>query len=133
MFLLIATALLIFTGVGECFYKQKLKCPYTSEQKPFQRVWCKRIDSNHDCCTGFTFSSEVNELEGGNLSVQDNGQAFVVTISRLTQGDGVYWCGLKNGSNIIVKLAESQLYTRQTGKQKKRDMLYESVIEEKLR
>ncbi|XP_036454749.1 uncharacterized protein si:ch211-102c2.4 isoform X2 [Colossoma macropomum] len=133
MFLSVPLVLLILTGVSECHFQQKLKCPYTAEQKRQPRIWCKRDDANHECCSGFAFQAGDSQLLGGSLTVQDDGQAFVVSVNSLSQGDGVYWCGLKNSSNVIVKLAESQLYSRKTRSEKKRNAVYESVLEEKQR
>ncbi|KAL7836893.1 hypothetical protein AOLI_G00281770 [Acnodon oligacanthus] len=163
MFLSVPVVLLILTGVSECHFQQKLKCPYTPEQKGQQRVWCKRDDNNQECCSGFAFQAGDRQLLNGRLTVQDDGQAFVVSVNSLSQGDGVYWCGLKNSSNVIVKLAESQLYStppgfvwgilrwivflllllavistciysnRKTRREKKKNALYESVLEEKQR
>ncbi|KAL7839952.1 hypothetical protein SRHO_G00266100 [Serrasalmus rhombeus] len=163
MFLSVPVVLLILTGVNECHFLQKLKCPYTPEQKGQQRVWCKRDSDNHECCSGIAFQAGETQVMEGKLTVQDDGQSFVVSVNSLPQGDGVYWCGLKNSSNVIVKLAESQLYStppgfvwgilrwivflllllavistcicskRKTRSEEKKNQLYESVLEEKQR
>ncbi|KAF4074216.1 hypothetical protein AMELA_G00236960 [Ameiurus melas] len=114
MFLFTSTLLLVSAVVYECRAEQMLKCPYDDSrfplQKHLQRVWCKRETDNQNCCTGFTFMSGEKELDGGRLSVQDDGKAFTVSVKSLSQGDGVYWCGLKNGTNIIIKLAEGEIH-----------------------
>ncbi|KAK1792247.1 hypothetical protein P4O66_012201 [Electrophorus voltai] len=110
MFLLTSTLLLISTGVCESHYQQTLTCPYSSKDKSLYRVWCKRDPKDHDCCTGFAFTAKERNLEDGNIRVQDDGNAFSISVAKLSDGDGVYWCGLKNGTNI-VKLAEGQLYS----------------------
>ncbi|XP_072521232.1 uncharacterized protein [Salminus brasiliensis] len=133
LLLTLAALLFVVTGVCEGQYRQKLTCPYTSSQKNMDRVWCKRDDMRQHCCTGFTFRTGNAQLADHSLSVQDNGQSFVVSVSSLPLGDGVYWCGLRNGTDIIIKLAESQLYSGKYGGEKKRDTQYESVIEEKQR
>ncbi|XP_017306692.1 uncharacterized protein si:ch211-102c2.4 [Ictalurus punctatus] len=113
MFLLTSTLLLVSAVVYVCHAEQMLKCPYDSKfspQKYPERVWCKKEANNQSCCRGFTFTSGEKELDGGRLSVQDDGKAFTVSVRSLSQGDGVYWCGLKNGSGIIVKLAEGEIH-----------------------
>lgn len=94
-----------------CHAEQKLKCPYDSKNKHLQRVWCKRDANDQDCCTGYFFAPGDRELDGGRLSVKDDGQVFTVTVKSLSQGDGVYWCGLRNGSDTIITLAEFEVYS----------------------
>ncbi|MCJ8747092.1 hypothetical protein PDJAM_G00149480 [Pangasius djambal] len=95
--------------VYECHAEHKLECPYGSKNKGLQRIWCKRDEANQNCCSGISFNPEQKEADS--LSVQDDGQAFTVSVKSLPQGDGVYWCGLKNGSGTIIKLAEAELHS----------------------
>ncbi|XP_076845979.1 uncharacterized protein LOC143491127 [Brachyhypopomus gauderio] len=111
MFLLTSTLLLISTGLCGAQYQQVLTCPYRSEDKDLHRVWCKRDPDNHDCCMGFAFQAQNGNLDDGRLQVTDDGKAFIITVTQLSEGGGVYWCGLRNGTNTIVKLSEVQLYT----------------------
>ncbi|KAK2845383.1 hypothetical protein Q7C36_010237 [Tachysurus vachellii] len=109
MFLLTSTLIFISAVVFQCHAEQKLECPYKPNHKDLQRVWCKMDTTDTKCCTGLSFMSGNTELENGRLSVTDNGNAFIVSVKSLSQGDGVYWCGLKNGS-YIIKLAEKELH-----------------------
>ncbi|XP_060762760.1 uncharacterized protein si:ch211-102c2.4 isoform X2 [Neoarius graeffei] len=110
MFLFTSTLIFISAVVSQCCAEQKVKCSYDPKNKDLQRVWCKKDTNNDNCCTGFSFMPGNRELEGGLLSVQDNDQDFIVSVKHLSQGDGVYWCGLTNGSNIIIKLAEEEIH-----------------------
>lgn len=97
--------------VSECEAEQTLRCPLSSKHTHLQRVWCKREETDHNCCVGLSFGSEVTELDGGSVSVRDDGTAFIVSIKSLSQGDGVYWCGYWNGSNTIIKVAEKKFHS----------------------
>lgn len=97
--------------VYEAHGEQKLECPYTPENRNLNRVWCKREANNASCCTGFSFMSGSREGKDTHMSVQDNGSAFTVTMTSLPQGDGVYWCGLSDTPNTIIKLAEKRFYS----------------------
>ncbi|XP_051967503.1 uncharacterized protein si:ch211-102c2.4 [Xyrauchen texanus] len=111
MTFLTAFFLLFLTGQSTCQYQQKLYCPYTPTNKHQARVWCKRDTQNESCCTGFSFMPNVSILEQNNVNVYDDGNAFTVLVRTLTQGDGVYWCGLKAEDNTIIKLAEDYFST----------------------
>ncbi|KAK3514363.1 hypothetical protein QTP70_015892 [Hemibagrus guttatus] len=115
MFLFTSTVIFISAVVYQCHAEQKLECPYGSNRKDQERVWCKMDTDNPNCCTGFSFQSGNNELDGGRLSVTENNSAFVVSVKSLSQGDGVYWCGLtssgdRNGIKNIIKLAEKEIH-----------------------
>ncbi|KAB5528712.1 hypothetical protein PHYPO_G00143350 [Pangasianodon hypophthalmus] len=111
MFLLTYTLMFICAVVYECHAEQKLRCSYNSKNKGLQRIWCKKDENNQNCCSGFSFNSGENELGSGSLSVQEDDQGFNVSVNSLPQGAGVYWCGLKNGSGTIIKLAEIELHS----------------------
>ncbi|XP_053336434.1 uncharacterized protein si:ch211-102c2.4 [Clarias gariepinus] len=106
MFLLTST-LIFISAVTECYAVQTLKCEYTPENKGLQRVWCKQDANNHSCCTGFSFSSQ---MDNDQLSVTEHGGFFTVSVKSLPQGDGVYWCGLVKSPNVIIKLNEQRIY-----------------------
>lgn len=159
----LSAVILIFSGECWGHYRQRLTCPYSAEQRTWKRVWCKRDEVRQHCCTGFSFNTGLYHAEDGSLSVQDQDREFVVSVGSLPLGDGVYWCGVQNTTGIIVKLAESQLYNTPLGfiwdilrwvlfllllltvtatclythrkqrKEKKRDAVYETVMEEKQR
>ncbi|XP_062874093.1 uncharacterized protein si:ch211-102c2.4 [Trichomycterus rosablanca] len=100
------------TAVCEC-YSGQLTCPYSPEVKNMQRIFCKRDAHDHNCCTGMAFqTSKETELDQGWISVQDSGNAFTVSVQSLSLGEGMYWCGLRNGTNII-RLAEGEFFNDQ--------------------
>lgn len=103
-----ADAALSSAVVYECHAEQKLECPYGSNDRRLQKVWCKRDANNESCCVGFSLSEKIEHLR-----VQEKDTAFTVTVKNLPQGDGVYWCGLRDlrGPNTIFKLAEKKLYS----------------------
>ncbi|KAI5088138.1 hypothetical protein C0J45_21681 [Silurus meridionalis] len=108
MFWITSTLIVFISAVAyECDAESTLNCPYDSKHKSLQRILCKRHTNNHSCCSGVTFMPEERKPEG--LSVEDDGKAFTVSINHLSQGDGVYWCGLRNGTNVIIKLAEKTI------------------------
>lgn len=74
-------------------------------------MWCKRDVEDESCCTGFSFRPGVSDLENGNINVQDDGMSFTISVQTLTQGDGIYWCGVMTEDKIIVKLAEDYFTT----------------------
>ncbi|KAK3538873.1 hypothetical protein QTP86_018768, partial [Hemibagrus guttatus] len=86
MFLFTSTVIFISAVVYQCHAEQKLECPYGSNRKDQERVWCKMDTDNPNCCTGFSFQSGNNELDGGRLSVTENNSAFVVSVKSLSQG-----------------------------------------------
>ncbi|XP_059404344.1 CMRF35-like molecule 6 [Carassius carassius] len=106
MNLITAFLLMILTGHSTCEYVQKLSCPYENKTQNRLRVWCKREANDQNCCSGFSFLSGAKVLEQGNIAVEDDGKSFTVSIKTLTQGDGVYWCGLVTEGKVIIKLAE---------------------------
>ncbi|XP_051518499.1 uncharacterized protein si:ch211-102c2.4 isoform X3 [Myxocyprinus asiaticus] len=110
MNLITAFFLLFLTGHSTCQNLQELYCPYESKNTYQTRVWCKKDTENGTCCTGFSFRPNVSILENGNVYVKDDGKAFTVLVLTLTQGDGVYWCGLRAEDNTIIKLAEDYFY-----------------------
>ncbi|XP_043095004.1 uncharacterized protein si:ch211-102c2.4 [Puntigrus tetrazona] len=107
MHLITTFLLMILIGHGTSEYLQQLICPYGNKNTTLNRVWCKRDTHDENCCTGFSFQKGINVLEEGNIVVTDNGKSFTISVKRLTQGDGVYWCGFMTANNIIVKLAEN--------------------------
>ncbi|TSU24205.1 hypothetical protein Baya_12861 [Bagarius yarrelli] len=110
MFMGAATLIFISAVVSECYAEQVLKCPYDSKNINLQRVWCKRDTNNPSCCMGFSFPAGVSELDSGRLRVTEDIDAFTVSVRSLSQGDGVYLCGLKNGSGTVIKLAETEIH-----------------------
>lgn len=98
-----------FTAVCESSVGS-LKCPYSPDGKNLQRIFCKREESDHNCCSGMSFNPSISELNLGNFSVQDSGDTFTVSVQNLFLGEGVYWCGLKNGTKTIIKLAEGNFF-----------------------
>ncbi|XP_067262179.1 uncharacterized protein si:ch211-102c2.4 [Chanodichthys erythropterus] len=112
MHLLTAFLLMVLIGYSTSEYLQTLSCSYENRNiSQNRRVWCKRDVADESCCTGFSFQPGVSDLENGNIKVQDDGKSFIVTVRTLTQGDGVYWCGLMIENKIIVKLAEDYFTT----------------------
>ncbi|XP_052413367.1 uncharacterized protein si:ch211-102c2.4 [Carassius gibelio] len=109
MNLITAFLLIILTGHSTSEYLQTLICPYENKSISLnkQRVWCKRDAQDENCCTGFAFQPGVTVLEQGNIDVKDDGKSFTISVKTLTQGDGVYWCGLMTDNKNIVKLAEN--------------------------
>ncbi|XP_064155697.1 uncharacterized protein si:ch211-102c2.4 isoform X1 [Anguilla rostrata] len=103
MFLLLLTVILVLTGLGQSHYPKMLTCPLKANQRSMPRVWCKQ--SNDLCCSGFAFPEGTTTLENGDLRVQQDMEAFTVTVTQLAQGEGVYWCGLLY-NNTIIKVAE---------------------------
>lgn len=97
-------------STGHCTseYLKKLVCSYENKNINLNksRVWCKRDAQDNNCCTGFSFQRGDKALEQGNIDVEDDGKSFTISVKTLTQGDGVYWCGLMAEDKIIVKLAE---------------------------
>ncbi|XP_058230331.1 uncharacterized protein si:ch211-102c2.4 [Hemibagrus wyckioides] len=110
MFLFTSTLIFISTVVYHSHAEQTLECPYSQSNKYQERVWCKRDPSDPNCCTGFSFGSGTNDLDNGRLSVSDNGTTFVISVKSLSQGDGVYWCGVTSGNKKITKLAEKEIH-----------------------
>lgn len=112
MLILTLTLLLIFTAAGNCEFAQ-VKCSYKDKPSNLERIWCKRDSDDQNCCTGFYFSSGVRELDDGQVKVHDDGSAFTMSVMSLSQGDGVYWCGLRNSNDTIIKLNEINLHRSQ--------------------
>ncbi|XP_051750322.1 uncharacterized protein si:ch211-102c2.4 [Ctenopharyngodon idella] len=112
MLLLTAFLLMILIGYSTSEYLQTLSCPYENRNiSQNRRVWCKRDVEDESCCTGFSFRPGVSDLENGNINVQDDGMSFTISVQTLTQGDGIYWCGVMTEDKIIVKLAEDYFTT----------------------
>ncbi|XP_077097040.1 uncharacterized protein LOC143748772 [Siphateles boraxobius] len=112
MNLITAFLLMILIGHSTSDHPQTLVCPYENKNiSQNRRVWCKRDDQDQNCCTGFSFQPGNIVLEGGNIQVQDDGKSFTISVQKLTQGDGVYWCGFMTPEKIIVKLAEAPFPT----------------------
>ncbi|XP_062399164.1 uncharacterized protein si:ch211-102c2.4 [Sardina pilchardus] len=84
---------------------QTLVCHYGQEYAHLDRVWCKK--DSEKCCTGFAFGKKINLIDNGSVAITDDmASAFTVTVQKLSQGDGVYWCGLMFKNQTIIKLAE---------------------------
>lgn len=77
------------------------------EQKGMHRIWCKRTSA--DCCSGIIFNNTTSQLENGAVMVQEDSGTFSLTVLWLSQGEGVYWCGLLNLNSDIIKLAEMEM------------------------
>ncbi|KAJ8387231.1 hypothetical protein AAFF_G00159500 [Aldrovandia affinis] len=104
MFLFPFTLMLVLTGLCQSLYTQTLTCSHEPQHMGLPRIWCKQ-HSTH-CCMGFAFRNGTRSLENEGLQVQYNQQSFTITIQRLVQGEGVYWCGLLDQNDTIIKLAE---------------------------
>ncbi|TRY54437.1 hypothetical protein DNTS_023706 [Danionella cerebrum] len=106
----LATAILlvILTGPSCSEYLQSLVCPYESRNVSMRspRVWCKRDSQDENCCTGVVIQPGLSELEQSRIHVEDDGLSFTISVRELTQGDGVYWCGIMTEKGVILKLAE---------------------------
>ncbi|KAI7813617.1 hypothetical protein IRJ41_023231, partial [Triplophysa rosa] len=100
------------TGHSTSEYVHSLSCNYEPMKNVSDtRIWCKRDAQNENCCTGFAFRPGVSTLEDGEIHVEDDGKSFVVSMSTLTQGEGVYWCGLMDkDKKSIVKLNQKHFY-----------------------
>ncbi|XP_065106393.1 uncharacterized protein [Paramisgurnus dabryanus] len=105
--------LMILTGHSMSEYVQSISCPYPNESKNESRtrVWCKRDVQDENCCTGLAFRSGIDSLDNGQILVKQDEKSFTVSMLALPQGEGVYWCGLMDTDNTIVKLAEKYFST----------------------
>ncbi|XP_048874337.1 trem-like transcript 4 protein [Brienomyrus brachyistius] len=99
--------ILLYAESCLCMGPWVLRCPYTPDQKDMPRVWCKRTSA--ECCSGIFFNSSVSQLENGAVMVQQDSGTYSLRILQLSQGEGVYWCGLLNTENYIIKLAEMEI------------------------
>ncbi|XP_040898010.1 uncharacterized protein si:ch211-102c2.4 [Toxotes jaculatrix] len=106
---LITLVLLLALGACEAVYWQKLTCPYEPEHKSLRRVWCRH--STTECCTGLIFSQSDHLVDGGKLRVTQDLNVFTVAVMEPSQGEGVYWCGVLNRNDTLIKLAESYIYS----------------------
>lgn len=89
---------------------ETLVCRYDPEFASLERVWCKK--DSEECCTGFAFGKKIQSLDNGSVEItNDTPAAFTVTVQNLTQGSGVYWCGLMFQNQTIIKLAEKSFST----------------------
>lgn len=106
----LATVLLPTTGACGTVYWQKLSCPYSElQQQNLLRVWCRQSSSL--CCSGFAFSQRVNSVDGSKLRVTQSLDSFTVAVWKLSQGSGVYWCGVLSKNDTIIKLAEGYFHS----------------------
>lgn len=79
-------------------------CKFDPEYADLQRVWCKQ--DSEDCCTGYAFGESITALYNGSVEVNNTANAFTITVHNLTEGNGMYWCGLMFSNETIMKLAE---------------------------
>lgn len=100
---------LVFWLAGTCDGVQRLTCPYDLKDKDLPRVWCK--ETSPQCCSGFSFSRESQSLDAGRLKVTQGVDSFIVDVLGLTQGEGMYWCGVLSSNKTIIKLAEEYFYS----------------------
>ncbi|KPP60160.1 hypothetical protein Z043_121859 [Scleropages formosus] len=98
---------LLVPGGDVASHPQLMHCSFQAQLEGLRRIWCKK--SSELCCSGVAFSSDTQQLEEGAVSVQQDRSTFNLTIWRLDQGEGTYWCGLLNLNNTVIKLAESYL------------------------
>lgn len=110
----LATVLLPTTWLcaGACgtVYWQKLSCPYSElQQQNLLRVWCRQ--SSSVCCSGLAFSQSVYSVDGDKLRVTHSLDSFTVAVWKLSQGSGVYWCGVLSKNDTIIKLAEGYFHS----------------------
>lgn len=88
------------------------------------RIWCRRDDQDENCCTGFSFKPGVKTLEDNKILVNEDENSFVVSMLTLTQGEGVYWCGLMDkDKKSIIKLNQKHFYS------KLKDFLFPSSVQ----
>ncbi|KAK6313390.1 uncharacterized protein si:ch211-102c2.4 [Coregonus clupeaformis] len=99
----------VFWLAGICDGVQRLTCPYDLMDEGLPRVWCK--ETSPQCCTGFSFSRQSQSLDAGSLKVTQGVDSFTVDVLNLTQGEGMYWCGVLSSNNTIIKLAEEYFYS----------------------
>ncbi|XP_023669178.1 CMRF35-like molecule 8 [Paramormyrops kingsleyae] len=99
--------MLLYADSCFCMGPWVLRCPYMPEQKDMHRVWCKRTSA--DCCSGIVFNNTTSQLENGAVMVHEDSGTFSLKVLRLSQGEGVYWCGLLNLKSDIIKLAEMEM------------------------
>lgn len=85
-------------------YWQTLTCPYEREHESLLRVWCRQ--SSTDCCHGLTFNQSAHIVDGGKLKVTQGSDTFTVEVLEPSHGEGVYWCGVLDKNDTIIKLAE---------------------------
>ncbi|XP_042564177.1 uncharacterized protein si:ch211-102c2.4 [Clupea harengus] len=100
----------ILTDICKSEKGETLVCRYDPEFASLERVWCKK--DSEECCTGFAFGKKIQSLDNGSVEItNDTAAAFTVTVQNLTQGSGVYWCGLMFQNQTIIKLAEKSFST----------------------
>ncbi|XP_041958077.1 uncharacterized protein si:ch211-102c2.4 [Alosa sapidissima] len=104
-FVLIFVLILTESDICNSWEDQTLVCRYGEEYASLERVWCKK--ESEKCCTGLAFSKKIRFIDNGSVEITDDvATAFTVTVQKLSQGDGVYWCGLVFKNQTIIKLAE---------------------------
>ncbi|KAG9339287.1 hypothetical protein JZ751_023987 [Albula glossodonta] len=111
---LVTTIMYCYTSrLCQSMFTQRLTCSHDSIYRGVQKVWCKQ-DSDL-CCTGFAFGDAMRALGSEGLQVEHDAGSFTVTVLQLPQGEGVYWCGLLQRNNTIIKLAEKYFYECESG------------------
>ncbi|XP_036390216.1 uncharacterized protein si:ch211-102c2.4 isoform X1 [Megalops cyprinoides] len=108
MLLFHITLMLGLVGVCQCYYAQTLTCPHEDQQRGLHRIWCKQNSTL--CCHGFAFSNGTRWLESEGVRVHYDSSSFTITVLQLSQGPGVYWCGLLDHDQTIIKLAEAYFH-----------------------
>lgn len=87
-------------------YWQTLTCPYEREHESLLREW-----SSTDCCHGLTFNQSAHIVDGGKLKVTQGSDTFTVEVLEPSHGEGVYWCGVLDKNDTIIKLAEGYFHS----------------------
>ncbi|XP_073322248.1 CMRF35-like molecule 8 [Pagrus major] len=103
--------LILLWAVGACeaVYWQKLTCPYELQHESLLRVWCRQ--SSTDCCYGLIFNQSAHIVDGGKLKVTEGSDTFTVAVLELSHGEGMYWCGVLDKNDTLIKLAEGYFHS----------------------
>ena len=77
------------------------------EHESLLRVWCRQ--SSTDSCHGLTFSQSAHIEDGGKLT--QGPDTFTVEVLEPSHGEGIYWGGVLDKNDTIIKLAEGYLHS----------------------
>ncbi|XP_066561774.1 CMRF35-like molecule 8 isoform X1 [Amia ocellicauda] len=88
-----------------------MECSYEQGHATLPKVWCKQNSSL--CCSGFATANLEESLHEGQvvIRVQPERLSFTVSVTHLPEGPGVYWCGVLQPNNTIIKLREQTFST----------------------
>ncbi|MBN3299717.1 CLM6 protein, partial [Amia calva] len=91
------------------------ECSYEQGHATLPKVWCKQNSSL--CCSGFATANLEESLHEGQvvIRVQPERLSFTVSVTHLPEGPGVYWCGVLQPNNTIIKLREQTFSTCECG------------------